>query len=137
PMEPPISQGDLGNQCWIVRESGSGTAQATEDFLQQQGIHPQRRVVVGSNTAAVQMALSGAGVCLVPRTMVQSHITRRSLQEVSLPAGPLTRPLNWVSLRGRPASLARQAFEALLKAGAMKQNISLGDFNKNNVREKS
>ncbi len=116
PMGQPITQEDLRNQCWIVRESGSGTAQATEDFLQQQHIHPRRRVVVGSNTAAVQMALSGAGVCLVPRTMVLAHIARGALQEVALLSGPLTRPLNWVNLRGRPASLARRAFESLLRA---------------------
>ncbi len=116
PMRQPVSQEALRHQCWIVRESGSGTAQVTEDFLQQQGIHPQRRVVVGSNTAAVQMVLAGAGVFLVPRTMVQSHIERGALQEVVLPSGPLTRPLNWINLRGRPASPARRAFETLLNA---------------------
>ena len=116
PTGHAISEAALRQQCWIVRESGSGTAQVTEDFLRQQGILPRRRVVVGSNTAAVQMVLTGAGVCLVPRIMVQAHIARGALQEVALPSGPLTRPLNWINLRGRPASLARRAIEALLNA---------------------
>ncbi len=114
PAAPPLPQTALEAQCWIIRESGSGTGQVTETFLQQQGIYPQRRVVVGSNTAAVQMVLSGAGVCLVPRTMVASYIARGALQEVVLASGPVMRPLNRISLRGRPASRARQAFEALL-----------------------
>ncbi len=111
-----IKQGALGTQCWIVRESGSGTGRITGSFLQQHGILPARQVVVGSNTAAVQMVLSGAGVSLVPRIMAQSHIAQGKLQEVHLLSGPVTRPLYWINLRGRPASLARQAFESLLNA---------------------
>ncbi len=114
PAGPLIRQDALGKQCWIIRESGSGTAQITESFLHQQGIRPARQVVVGSNTAAVQMVLSGAGVSLVPRIMAQSHLTQGTLQEVRLFSGPVTRPLNWINLCGRPASLARQAFESLL-----------------------
>lgn len=115
PPGPPLSLAHLEAQPWIVREQGSGTGQVVEDFLQRQGISPPHRITVGSNTTIVQMVLAGAGMALVPRIMVEPFIDAGKLQEIPLPGGALTRPLNWLTLRDRPVSAAREAFEALLK----------------------
>ncbi len=105
----------LEKQCWIVRESGSGTGDVVNQFFLEHRFEPKRRIEVGSNMAAIQMVLAGGGICLIPRIMVQSAIDQRRLQEIPLVSGTLERPLNWVSLKGRPVSLPRQAFEQLCR----------------------
>ncbi len=110
----PLALSRLEAQPWIVREQGSGTGQVVDDFLRRQGLSPVRRITVGSNTAIVQMVLAGAGVALVPRIMVEAHIRAGELQEILLPGGAVSRPLNWLRLRNRPVSAACEAFEALL-----------------------
>lgn len=110
-----IGPQDLNKQCWIVRERGSGTADVVNQFFLEHRLEPRRRIVVGSNMAAVQMVLAGGGICLIPGIMVQSAIEQGLLQEIPLASGVLERPLNWVSLKGRPVSLPRQAFEQLCR----------------------
>ncbi len=115
PVTLPINPDTLAQQYWIVRESGSGTGEVVNQFFLDQGFQPKRRIEVGSNMAAIQMVLAGGGICLTPRIMVQSAIAQGELQEVPLASGALERPLNWLSLKGRPVSLPRQAFEILCR----------------------
>ncbi len=118
-IAPPgleVDTENLPGQVWVMREQGSGTAQVVEDFLRRQGWPAVRRITVGSNTAIVRMVQSGAGVALVPRIMVESLSAQGALKEVALPGGAVTRPLFWLRLHDRPASAAREAFEALLLA---------------------
>ncbi len=113
PAALDIAPDTLDNQCWIVRESGSGTGEVVNQFFLEHRFEPRRRIEVGSNMAAIQMVLAGGGICLIPRIMVQSAIAQNQLQEIPLASGVLERSLNWVSLKGRPVSLPRQAFEQL------------------------
>ncbi|MDE1943270.1 MAG: LysR family transcriptional regulator [Betaproteobacteria bacterium] len=115
PPGTPLALSELNALPWIVREQGSGTAQVVDEFLQRTGLSPTRRITVGSNTAIVQMVLSDAGVALVPRIMVEALLQSGELQEIPVPGGTVIRPLNRLTLRERPASAAREAFEALLK----------------------
>ncbi len=108
----------LENHCWIVRESGSGTGEVVNQFFSEHRFQPKRRIEVGSNMAAIQMVLAGGGLCLIPRIMVHSTIDQGQLREIPLASGALERPLNWVSLKGRPVSLPRQAFEQLCRSSS-------------------
>jgi DNA-binding transcriptional LysR family regulator/intracellular sulfur oxidation DsrE/DsrF family protein len=116
-IAPPgaaLREKDLSGQCWVVREEGSGTGEVTRTFLGQLGISPARTVVVGSNTAMVQMVMSGAGVALAPERIAAHEISRGGLNAIKVKGGPLVRTLYQINLRHRPASPGRRAFETIL-----------------------
>ncbi|NDU86019.1 MAG: LysR family transcriptional regulator [Ferrovum sp.] len=99
---------------WILREEGSGTGLVVAGYLARKGLTPAHRVVVESNQAAVQMVVAGAGVAMVPAIMAAPYLSRGELQQLPWTGEELLRPLSKITLRGRPPSPARQAFERLL-----------------------
>ncbi len=105
---------NLSAACWVVRESGSGTGQVMDNFFREEGIQPERLVIVDSNASALQMVLSGVGLALVPRVMAYQLIEQKQLQELPARTAPITRTLYHVTLKGRPPSPARKAFEQML-----------------------
>ncbi|MBW8066686.1 MAG: LysR family transcriptional regulator [Ferrovum sp.] len=112
--KPGVERAHLGQCRWILREEGSGTARVVAEILTHLGIVPARQVVVQSNQAAVQMVVAGVGVAIVPAIMAAHHLERGELACIPWSQGELQRSLSKISLKGRPASPARAAFESFL-----------------------
>lgn len=49
PQDAQLYTDYLSKQTWLLRESGSGTRQMTDRFLQHQGISPKNQIILGSN----------------------------------------------------------------------------------------
>lgn len=91
------------NDTWLLREPGSGTRAATEEFLARHEIEPRRVLNLGSNGAVKQAAAVGLGVTLISAQAVA----------LELAAGTLAR------LRARGTPIRRRWFLQYLKDGLL------------------
>jgi len=99
----------LARALWLVREPGSGTRTATEEFLRDYGIAP-RTCVIGSAAAIVRCVREGAGVSLLARDMVAASLATRAVQEVKTALTPKSRPWCLIAAADRDPSPGMEAF---------------------------
>jgi DNA-binding transcriptional LysR family regulator len=93
----------LAGETWLVREPGSGTRAATEEYWVQEGIQPAAVLTLGSNGAVTQAAALGLGI-----TLVSAHAVARELGEGTL-----------VALRVRGLPLRRSWFALHAERGTL------------------
>lgn len=102
---------ELSRQTWLLREHGSGTRQVAQSLFAARGIEPARVIEIGSNEAIARAVVAGAGIALLPATVVADLITMQRVRAVALGDDDgLTRPLYRLELRNRPRAPALQAF---------------------------
>ncbi len=85
-----ITLSDLAKATWLLRETGSGTRTATEEFLRSMELEPPV-LTLGSNGAIREGVLIGLGVTLVSRDAVRAELAEGSLEEWRCPPLPLRR----------------------------------------------
>ncbi|MBT2745663.1 MULTISPECIES: LysR substrate-binding domain-containing protein [unclassified Lysobacter] len=102
---------ELGRQTWLLREHGSGTRQVAQSLFAARGIAPARVIEIGSNEAIARAVAAGAGIALLPSTVVADLILMQRVRAIALSdEDTLTRPLYRLELVNRPRSPALQAF---------------------------
>ena len=99
----------LDKSVWLVREAGSGTRSATEEFLAEHGLTPSKRTL-GSAVAIVHCVVAGVGVSLLPRDMIANELRLRRIQIVRTPFTPRPRPWFLVASADRDLSVTMQRF---------------------------
>jgi len=99
----------LGRSLWLLREPGSGTRMATEEFFRDYGIAPPTRVI-GSAAAIVHCICAGVGVSLLPRDMVAPRVRERVLQSIRTPLTPKSRPWCLITAADRDVVPGMRAF---------------------------
>lgn len=105
----------LSGVAWLMRESGSGTRQITEQILARHQIEPSRMCELGSNEAIARAAAEGLGVAILPLAVVEDLVALGRIKALSLQASaPLWRPLSCLQYRSRVLPPAAQAFMATL-----------------------
>jgi LysR family transcriptional regulator, low CO2-responsive transcriptional regulator len=112
-----VARSDLAKATWLLRESGSGTRTATEEFLRSMELQPPV-LTLGSNGAIREGVLIGLGVTLVSRDAVSAELADGSLEEWRCPPLPLRR--EWHAAAPAESLLpptARLFLEHLLAAG--------------------
>ncbi|MDQ3944859.1 MAG: LysR family transcriptional regulator [Actinomycetota bacterium] len=85
-----VSFSDLDTATWLLRETGSGTRTATEEFLRAHDLDPPF-LTLGSNGAIREAVLIGLGVTLVSRDAVAPELAGGALEEWRCPPLPLRR----------------------------------------------
>ncbi|RDZ26790.1 LysR family transcriptional regulator [Lysobacter silvisoli] len=110
-----MSAATLAQATWLLREPGSGTRQAAQAWLQAQALTPARVIEIGSNEAIARAVAAGAGLALLPDTVVADLLAMGRLRTVAPPgqARAASRPLYRLELRNRPRAPALRAFLAL------------------------
>jgi len=102
----------LERSLWLLREPGSGTRSATEDFLRDYGIAPCTRTL-GSAAAIVRCITAGAGISLVSSDMIATELRARAVQVVRTPFTPRSRPWFLVASADRDPTLPMTRFADL------------------------
>jgi DNA-binding transcriptional LysR family regulator len=81
----------LAGRRWLLREPGSGTRLANEQFLAHAGA-PAETLTLGSNGAIKQAARAGLGVSFVSRDAVLQELQSGVLAVIPIASGP---PARW------------------------------------------
>jgi DNA-binding transcriptional LysR family regulator len=84
---PSLEAGALGSRRWLLREHGSGTRLANEQFLASAGVQAET-LTLGSNGAIKQAARAGLGVSFVSRDAVAHELESGVLAVIPIAAGP-------------------------------------------------
>ena len=119
---PPVAAGALAERRWLLREPGSGTRLANEQFLASAGVVAET-LTLGSNGAIKQAARAGLGVSLVSRDAVAYELESGALAAIPLEAGPPAR--SWYAVRstvGPPRAVIEQ-FMAFLEPGDIDEQL--------------
>lgn len=121
PMDHPLSQAaeltlqDLTAYPLLVREPGSGTRKAGEDYLRQKRAHFAQTIQVASLDALRESVVAGLGVALMPRHAVHLELQHGLLRELPVLELPLYRSWCVVHPRAKRLSPVAQAFFTFLR----------------------
>ncbi|MCJ8168155.1 LysR family transcriptional regulator [Atopomonas sediminilitoris] len=88
----------------LMREPGSGTRKACEEFLQQQRVHIRHGMELMSQEAQREGVLAGLGLALLPRHAVRQELSNGSLCELPIEGLPFKR--SWCLLYPRQKRLS-------------------------------
>jgi LysR family transcriptional regulator, low CO2-responsive transcriptional regulator len=114
---PGPSRRDLNGETWLLRERGSGTREAAEQFLAETGIAPGATMTVGSNGAIKQAAAAGLGVTLLADDAVRAELSSGALVRLRAPRAALRRSWYVLALGRGPEPAAAGLFRRLCLTG--------------------
>jgi LysR family transcriptional regulator, low CO2-responsive transcriptional regulator len=107
---------ELADQCFLVRERGSGTRIAVERIFREQGIPLQVKMELGSNEAIKQAVAGGLGLAVMSRHALNSLTGSEGLVELAVEGFPIERHWYVVTPRGKRLSVVAETFLAFLRA---------------------
>ncbi|TRX73474.1 LysR family transcriptional regulator [Pseudomonas mangiferae] len=110
-----LSLRDLGAYPLLVREPGSGTRKACEEYFQQKRAHFPQVQECSSSEAQREAVVAGLGLALLPRHAVRSEVAEGSLVELAVEELPLFRSWCVVHPRGKRLTPVAEAFFAFIR----------------------
>lgn len=122
----------LNDETFIMRESGSGTRQATQKLFGRHGVSPQVRLELGSNEAIKQAIAGGLGISVLSKHTLISQEALNELTILDVEYFPIQRYWYVAHLEGKQLSVIAQTFlEYLLKECEKVSNpVSLRELQK-------
>ncbi|MFN4150944.1 MAG: LysR substrate-binding domain-containing protein, partial [Candidatus Sericytochromatia bacterium] len=99
----------LQNRPLLFRESGSGTRQTMERFIDQNAIKIEKKMELTSNEAIKQAILAGLGYSIMPLIGIRKEIQNNELQIIPLKGLPIKTNWSLIWVKGKnhnPAALA-------------------------------
>jgi DNA-binding transcriptional LysR family regulator len=119
----------LKDQVWLLRETGSGTREATERVMRDLGIAPRRSTEIGSNEGIARAVAAGSGIAMLPTQVVRELVMLNEVKAVHLrEKSNFERPLFLLQLKERPSSPLVHAFCELLQQAQGKIRSSIKDL---------
>tara|TARA_R110001606_G_scaffold399310_1_gene584759 strand:- start:86538 stop:87458 length:921 start_codon:yes stop_codon:yes gene_type:complete len=110
-----VSDRDLNEQIWVMREVGSGTREITDELLHASRVIPKKMIEIGSNEGIARAVAGGSGVAILPTIVVKDLIDLQRIYVLSLSdSHQYTRPLSLLHIRERPLSPLAKQFIAFL-----------------------
>ena len=89
--KPSVTAAELNGSRWLLREQGSGTRTANEDYIAANGLSV-RTLTLGSNGAIKQAVRSGLGISFLARDSVAGELESGTLAVIPLTNVPPGRP---------------------------------------------
>jgi DNA-binding transcriptional LysR family regulator len=105
----PLPASALLDYGFIVREPGSGTRAALEQYLQQHRIAPRIEMEMASNETIKQAVMAGMGLSFLSLHTLALELRNALIEVVPLQAGPVVRTWNIVHLQAKTLSPAAEA----------------------------
>lgn len=113
--QPTLTLQDLTAWPLLVREKGSGTRQACEQYCHQKRAHFATTLEVGSMEGQCEGVLAGLGLALLPRHAVRRELEMGLLRELPVAELPLLHSWCVAHPRGKYLSPVAQAFFAFIR----------------------
>jgi DNA-binding transcriptional LysR family regulator len=105
-----IAPKTLEAEPFIVREPGSGTRAAMEQFFRDQRIAPAAAMEMASNETIKQAVIANMGLAFVSLHTVALELAAGQLVVLKVPGLPLVRRWHIVNIQAKPLSPAAEAF---------------------------
>ena len=112
---PKLNLRDLEAYPLLVREQGSGTRKACEEFFQQKRVHFTQLIEISSLGAQREAVLANLGIGFVPRHAVSLELGTGLLKELPIVELPIYRSWCLVHPRGKRLSPVAQAFSEFVR----------------------
>lgn len=106
-----VSWDELKGDRFLIREQGSGTRYAVEQFFKQYGEPSERPVTIASNEAIKESVVAGLGIAIISRHAL-SHMAAGNLIELAVKELPIKSQWYLVTPKGKEMSPAAKAFRA-------------------------
>lgn len=106
----PLNVADLADETMIVRESGSGTRSAMEEFFREQAIDPLISMEMGSNEAIKQAVVAGLGISFISLHTLGLELSSGRLRVLDVKGTPIMRRWFLVRHKSKGLSPALSAF---------------------------
>ena len=100
----------LADHPFVVREPGSGTRKAMEDFLREHGVLPRITMEMSSNETIKQAVMAGMGISFLSLHTVGLELRSGLLGVVAVEGTPVMRTWNVVHLLSKLLSPAAEGF---------------------------
>jgi LysR family transcriptional regulator, low CO2-responsive transcriptional regulator len=100
----------LQDQPFIVREAGSGTRAAMEQFFAEHGLSPPAIMEMTGNETIKQAVVADMGLAFLSLHTVAQELARGELRVLDIAGLPVMRRWHIVSVQARPLSPAAEAF---------------------------
>ena len=107
-----VLPGQLGEQPFLMRESGSGTRAALEQFLEAQHVTVNTAMEMSSNETIKQAVMAGMGIAFLSHHTFAMEVESGRLVRLDVADTPVIREWNVVSRTDRPMT---PALDALLE----------------------
>lgn len=108
--ERRVSLTELAGEPFLLREPGSGSRRAIDDFARQAGVALRVRLALGSNEALLELAGTGMGLAVISRHALGDRLEGEGLVILDVDGFPLHRPWNLVHLRNKILPVPARAF---------------------------
>jgi DNA-binding transcriptional LysR family regulator len=95
---------------FIVREQGSGTRAALEQFLEHARLEPRVVMEMGSNETIKQSVMAGMGISFLSLHTLQLELDHGLIAVLEVEGGPVVRAWNVVHTLSKVLSPAAEAF---------------------------
>lgn len=113
-----ITETELYNEPYIMRESGSGTNDVVETVLKENGMRLKNLKVCATFTSSEsvkQAVLAGCGVAFISEMAIGEELKQKKLVAVKLPGITITRSFFLLQRKGRSMSPAAESFSTILR----------------------
>lgn len=108
--ERRVSLAELAGEPFLLREPGSGSRRAIDDFAREAGVSLRVRLALGSNEALLELAGTGMGLAVISRHALGDRLEVEGLVVLDVEGFPLHRPWNLVHLRNKILPVPARAF---------------------------
>jgi DNA-binding transcriptional LysR family regulator len=111
-----IAPAQLEGETFFLREAGSGTRLAVEEFMHAAGLRLEEAVELGSDSAIKQAVMAGLGIAILSRQAIQLELEVGRLTQLDVGGLPLERWWYLAYLAERRGLPAVTAFRRLVEA---------------------
>ncbi|WP_174615573.1 LysR family transcriptional regulator [Virgibacillus ihumii] len=113
----------LEEEIWIVRESGSGTREATEVMFQDIGISPAKKMNFSSTQPIKGAVEAGLGITLLSQWAIQKEVRNGDLTILNVDGLPFNRQFAFIT-KSPFQTKALEVFIDILRNGIMTSTIN-------------
>ncbi|WP_300729895.1 LysR family transcriptional regulator [Pseudomonas sp.] len=112
----PLRLQDLEPYTLLMREQGSGTRMACEEYFKEKRVHFSQTLEVSSNESQRECAVAGLGVALLTRHAVSLELATGLLRELPVDELPLYRSWCVVQAKDKRLSPVAHAFLGFIRS---------------------
>lgn len=125
---PQLRLQDLEPYTLLVREQGSGTRLACEEYFKDKRVHFTQTLEVASADAQRECVVAGLGIALLTRHALNLELSTGALRELPVEELPLYRSWCVVQAKARRQSPVALAFQAFIRAERAQISVLAGRF---------